>query len=112
MTEVRLLPDGVRRVTQAAERSAEDLAEFVAGEWRRTAPVGDPATDPHAGRYRDNIRVVTDGDGSRVETDAPEWAFLEFGTVHMAPQPSALPALAVGLSRVNDVVGARLRRDL
>lgn len=102
----------VRRIVAATNAGMADVAEYVADEWRRLAPVGDPATDPHAGRLRDSITVTRTDDGAHVSSDAPEWLFNEFGTVNMAPQPSALPAFVHGMARWGEIVGARARREL
>jgi hypothetical protein len=53
-----------------------------------SAPVGDPRTDPHPGRYRDSFRVTSGRGGGfrkdraygRVTNDSPEAFYVEYGT--------------------------------
>jgi HK97 gp10 family phage protein len=73
-----------REVDPALREAAEKAAQIA----RDTAPVGDPETDPHAGRYRDSIVAeVTEQNGKRVgkvRAEAPEASFVEFGTINNA----------------------------
>lgn len=63
-------------------------AERVAARAAATAPVGNPATDRHAGRYKASFRVESGAGGGvnhdraygRVINDAPEAFYVEFGT--------------------------------
>lgn len=75
--------DEMRRHAEAVKTAAESLA-----------PVGDPASDPHAGRYRDSFRVESGTAGgvhgdrayATVSNDSPEAVYVEFGTERQAAQ--------------------------
>lgn len=55
--------------------------------WRRIAPVGDPATDPHSGEYRDSIKVTVKGNDVSVGSDDPKAGYIEYGTGGDSPTP-------------------------
>lgn len=58
------------------------LAEKAANYWRRIAPVGDPATDPHSTEYLRSIHVNVDGFDVSVGSDDPEANLIEFGSIN------------------------------
>lgn len=58
-----------------------DLAEKAAEYGRQISPVGDPATDPHSGRYRASIKVTVEGHDVFVGSDDLIANIIEYGTV-------------------------------
>jgi len=65
-------------------------AQLGASEAQAIAPVGDPATDPHPGQFRDSIEAVLavgemGQQVGRVQTIDPDGAYKEFGTSRTPP---------------------------
>lgn len=79
---------------------ARAIAEAVAEEARRLAPV-------RTGELRDGIHAAEAPDGADVVSEAPHSVFVEYGTMHMSPQPFLRPAVY----RVAAGWGARRGRD-
>lgn len=72
------------------EEACAEIAERVAAEARRIAPVGtDDDDDPHPGEFRDSIHSGTaEVDGKkvgRVSSDADHAAYVIYGTVDTPP---------------------------
>jgi hypothetical protein len=74
-------------------RVVEHVADGIVAHAIATAPVGDPAEDPHAGRYKASFHVRSHRSGGatndRVEAvvynDSPEAVAVEFG--HRGAEP-------------------------
>lgn len=58
------------------------LAEKAAAYWRRIAPIGDPATDPHSTEYVRSIHVTVDGFNVDVGSDDEKANLIEYGSVN------------------------------
>ena len=94
---------GIREMINAPFMVAEmrRRAERVAARAEATAPVGDPATDPHPGRYKASFRVESGRHGGyrhdraygRAVNDAPENFIVEFGTSRQAAHHTLRNAL-------------------
>lgn len=76
------------------------VAERIKDRAEATAPVGDPETDPHAGRYKAAFRVEsgvrrrrTSRAYGRVINDVPEAAEVEWGTTEQEAHHTILNAL-------------------
>ena len=77
--------------------NAKDFAEAI-------APVGDPATDSHSGRYLASFHVEAGDHGgvhddrawAELVNDAPEALFVEYGNRGPQPQHVMLRALVEG----------------
>jgi hypothetical protein len=84
----------------AMEKEMARRARLIKQRAEETAPVGDPATDRHAGRYRDSFRVESGRDGGfkkdraygRVLNDAPEAFYVEYGTSKVEARHTLLNA--------------------
>jgi hypothetical protein len=80
----------------AAEMRAK--AEIGVAVAKAVAPVGDPATDPTSGRFRDSIHVKQEGVEVQIASDDPVAAYIEFGTedtpAHATLRRGALAAAA------------------
>jgi HK97 gp10 family phage protein len=84
----------------AMEKAMRQRAEQIKARAEATAPVGDPRTDPHAGRYRDSFKVESGREGGRskdrafgrVENDAPEAFYVEYGTSQQPARHTLLNA--------------------
>jgi Bacteriophage HK97-gp10, putative tail-component len=82
------------------EQAMRAHAEKIKTKAEATAPVGDPSTDPHAGRYRDSFKVESGRDGGvkkdraygRVLNDAPEAFYVEYGSSKVAAHHTLLNA--------------------
>lgn len=109
-----LRPEGVAQIERALHRGIRDgLAAFVLEEARRNAPVGDPATDPHAGRLRDVLRLEEAEDGSvLVVTSVPEALPNEYGTRFMPAHPFLTPAAIAGVAQAAELVAGPMRQEL
>jgi hypothetical protein len=72
---------------------ADERAEFA----RSIAPVGDPATDPHPGQFRDSIESdagIEDGIAvGRILTTDPVGLYIELGTSDTPPHPTLQRAI-------------------
>lgn len=83
------------------EKEMRRRAEKVAEEARAKAPVGDPKTDSHSGRYKASFRVDSTRHGGRkhdraagiVYNDSPEAFYVEFGTSRHAARHTLRDAL-------------------
>jgi hypothetical protein len=70
------------------EAAMRARAEAIKTKAEATAPVGDPKSDPHPGRYRDSFKVESGRDGGRkrdraygrVLNDSPEAFYVEYGS--------------------------------
>lgn len=82
------------------EKEMGRRARMIKDRAQATAPVGDPSTDPHSGRYHDSFRVETGRDGGfkkdraygRVINDAPEAFYIEYGTSRIEARHTLLNA--------------------
>lgn len=90
--EMLVSPDMQAAMLKVA-RKIKDLAEA-------TAPVGDPATDSHAGQYKASFRIEsgvrrrrTSRAYGRVINDSPEAAVVEWGTTEQEAHHTILNAL-------------------
>jgi hypothetical protein len=93
---------GIGQMLKSAEMEAAMLqrAEQIKARAEATAPVGDPRTDPHAGRYRDSFKVESGREGGRnkdraygrVENDSPEAFYVEYGTSKIEARHTLLNA--------------------
>ncbi len=107
------LPETARA---AAAPGFSALAEGVAGDVRASlgagpgpsAPGGAP--DDPSGRLAASVSAAEDG--SAVTVAAPEAAFLEYGTIHMAARPFLRPAASRAGRAGLALLGAALRRGL
>lgn len=79
---------GIGEMLRSEEMQAEmrRRAEKVAQRAKAAAPVGDPSSDPHAGRYKNAFRVSsgvqrrqTSRAYGEVSNDAPEAIYVEYG---------------------------------
>jgi hypothetical protein len=72
----------------AIARKADEAAERVLAKFRETAPVGDPATDPNSGSYRDSGHIehhrARYRDAARVEVSDPKALLIEAKTGTLA----------------------------
>jgi hypothetical protein len=55
------------------------VAERIAAQARATAPVGDPASDPHSGAYRAGIIAARTKNGAAVIAQDEKSSWVEFG---------------------------------
>jgi len=93
-TEYKGSLEGVRAMlsSEMIGKMLLERAEQIAVRARSLAPVGDPDTDPHSGRYKNSFKVRLSFDASRkrmqavVYNDSPEAIFVEKGTVNQDPQ--------------------------
>lgn len=84
----------------AMEQGMRELADRIKTKAEADAPVGDPRSDPHAGRYRDSFKVSSGREGGRkkdraygrTENDAPEAFYVEYGTSKVAAHHTLLNA--------------------
>ena len=84
----------------AMEKEMRRRAEAIKQRAEETAPVGDPKTDPHPGRYKDSFKVESGQDGGvkkdraygRVVNDAPEAFYVEYGTSKIEARHTLLNA--------------------
>lgn len=82
------------------EKEMARRARRIKDRAEATAPVGDPSTDPHSGRYRDSFRVESGRNGGfkkdraygRVLNDAPEAFYVEYGTSKIEARHTLLNA--------------------
>lgn len=111
-SEVTILPGGIAKVEAALHDGLDELLAWIADEARRNAPVGDPATDPTSGEFRDSIHVEWDGDTGMVVSDSDHGRFVEFGTNDTPAHPTLAPAFEAGMSHLPEVVGGRMRDRL
>lgn len=82
------------------EKEMARRAALIKDRAEATAPVGDPRTDPHPGRYRDSFRVESGTEGGfkkdraygRVLNDSPEAFYIEFGTSKIEARHTLLNA--------------------
>jgi HK97 gp10 family phage protein len=94
--------EGIGELLRSAEmeQAMRRRAETIKQRAEQTAPVGDPATDPHAGRYRDSFEVESGREGGRkkdraygrVLNAAPEAFYVEYGTSKQEAQHTLLNA--------------------
>lgn len=87
--------------------------ERLAGAVKERAPVGNPLEpDNHPGELRDSVQVTDPKYGYTTNQSAGVsmqfyWYFLEYGTVHMAPQPFVRAAAVASYGQIYaDVVEA------
>lgn len=59
------------------------LAEDARDYWKSISPVGGE-DDPHAGEYRDDVKVIVDDDDVSVGTDLDYDHIIEYGSVDTA----------------------------
>lgn len=103
-------PEGVAQLYEGLAAGVTALAEAIAVEARRDAPVG-------TGELRDSINVeVTLGALGEVvaivHATSPHALFVEVGTVNMPAEPYMTPALLAGQARAPEIIGAGMRTKL
>ena len=95
-----------------------DIAEGIAGEVRASlgAGVGPSAAggapDDPSGRLAASVSAAPTEAGSAVTVAAPEAAFLEYGTLRMAPRPFLRPVALRAGATARAALAAALRKGL
>jgi HK97 gp10 family phage protein len=104
MFDTRQVDEFARRLAAASDTSMTEA------EWKRETAqdIADEMNPPvRTGDLKSSINPTDDG-----VTMADYWRYVEYGTVHMAPQPFVRPAVARQTRPALDDLAGRVLRDL